>query len=124
VVSGALDTFWQHKKTLSPTSLLRALFTEKVLAVIRRDLHRKADVQLELEDIAQSLRRLLNPEVLTEDIKIRKAKKKRKRSMPQPDGQPGDMAAKTKGDESETKPVPGVTASSSEEPAGGSVAEA
>ena len=78
VVSGALEEFWAHKKTLSPMSLMKALFTEEVLARIRRELRRKSDVRLELTDIAASLRRLLNPEVLTEDIKIRKARKKRK----------------------------------------------
>ncbi len=80
VVSGALEEFWAHKKTLSPVSLMKALFTEEVLARIRRELRRKSDVRLELTDIAASLRRLLNPEVLTEDIKIRKARKKRKRA--------------------------------------------
>ena len=81
VVSGALEEFWAHKKTLSPMSLMKALFTEEVLARIRRELRRKSDVRLELTDIAASLRRLLNPEVLTEDIKIRKARKKRKRTV-------------------------------------------
>ena len=58
--------------------MVKALFTEEVLNRIKRELRRKSDVRLDLEDVATSLRRLLNPEVLTEDLKIRKAKKKRK----------------------------------------------
>lgn len=104
VTSGALETFWQHKKTLSPASLVRALFTEEVLNTVRRDLHRKADVRLDLEDVAQSLRRLLNPEVLTEDIKIRKARKKRKRPVAPADGPATapDEEMETEGDEPAT----------------------
>jgi predicted type IV restriction endonuclease len=78
VLDGTLESFWLQKKTLSPVSLINALFTEEVLNRIKRELRRKSDVRLDLEDVATSLRRLLNPEVLTEDLKIRKAKKKRK----------------------------------------------
>lgn len=80
LVGEGLEDFWAHKKTLSPASLVKALFTEEVLNALRRDLHRKSEVRLELTDVAASLRRLLNPEVLTEDIKIRKARKKRKKN--------------------------------------------
>ncbi len=79
VTSAVLEDFWLQKKTLSPDSLVRALFTEEVLSGLRRELRRKSEVRLEVTDIAASLRRLLNPEVLTEDIKIRKAKKKRRK---------------------------------------------
>lgn len=82
ITKGLLDEFWNHKKTLNPASLVRAVFTEEVLNMIRRTLHRKSDVRLELEDVANALRRMLNPEVLTEDIKIQKARKKRKIPIP------------------------------------------
>ena len=78
VLDGTLESFWLQKKTLSPVSLINALFTEEVLNRIKRELRRKSEVRLDLKDVATSLRRLLNPEVLTEDLKIRKAKKKRK----------------------------------------------
>lgn len=78
ILKGELEEFWEHKKSLSSDSLIRALFTEEALNALRRQLHRKASVRLELEDVAASLRRLLNPEVLTEEIKIRKARKKRR----------------------------------------------
>ncbi|MGH7205980.1 MAG: type I restriction enzyme HsdR N-terminal domain-containing protein [Nitrospiraceae bacterium] len=80
LVRGELEDFWIQKKSLSPDSLVRALFTEEVLGALRRELRRKSEARLELTDVAASLRRLLNPEVLTEDIKIRKAKRKRKKS--------------------------------------------
>jgi predicted type IV restriction endonuclease len=79
VENGELADYWEHKKTLSSDSLLRALFTEEVLNSLRRELRRKATIRVDLEDIGTALRRLLNPEVLTEDIRIRKARKKRRR---------------------------------------------
>lgn len=83
IVDGELADFWEHKKALSSDSLLRALFTEEVLNSLRRELRRKATVRVELEDIGSALRRLLNPEVVTEDIRIRKARKKRRRETGQ-----------------------------------------
>jgi hypothetical protein len=80
VAGGNLADFWEHKKALSSDSLLRALFTEEVLSTLRRQLKRKASIRVELEDLATALRRLLNPEVLTEDIRIKKARKKRPRT--------------------------------------------
>lgn len=78
IAKGELVAFWEHKKTLSPQSLLKALFTESVLNSLKRELRRKATVRMDLEDIANALRRLLNPEVLTEDIRIKKARKKKR----------------------------------------------
>lgn len=79
VSKGQLADFWEHKKALSTSSLLRTLFTEEVLGSLRRELNRKASVRVDLEDIGNALRRLLNPEVVTEDIRIRKARKKKRR---------------------------------------------
>lgn len=78
VAKGVLTNFWEQKKTLSPQSLLRALFTEHVLLSLRRELRHKATARVELEDIATAVRRLLNPEVVTEDIRITKTRKKRR----------------------------------------------
>ncbi|MGE0470732.1 MAG: type I restriction enzyme HsdR N-terminal domain-containing protein [Nitrospira sp.] len=84
VSEGGLAGFWEHKKALGSNSLLRALFTEEVLSSLRRQLRRKVSVRVELEDIASGLRRLLNPEVLTEDIRIKKTKKKPRRDVTTP----------------------------------------
>lgn len=77
---GRLADFWEHKKCLSPHFLLRGLFTEEVLSALRRELHHKVRVRLEIDEIAHALRRLLNPEVLTEDLKIRKGHRPRRSS--------------------------------------------
>lgn len=86
ILKGELEDFWAYKKSLSPTSLVKALFTEEVLSALRRTLKRESEVRLEIADIADSIRRLFNPEVLTEDIKIKKARKKRKKVI-KADGQ-------------------------------------
>jgi hypothetical protein len=94
VLKGELEDFWAYKKTLSPTSLVKALFTEEVLNALRRALKRESEVRLEITDIADSIRRLFNPEVLTEDIKIKKARKKRKRVI-KADGQEEEVEEDT-----------------------------
>lgn len=92
ITNGDLADFWEHKKALSSDSLLRALFTEEVLNSLRRELRRKSTVRVELEDIGNALRRLLNPEVVTEDIRIRKARKKRRRETAQDPESPAAVA--------------------------------
>ena len=73
-----LTDYWEHKKTLSPDSLLRAILTEEVLKSLQRELRRQASVKVDLDDIGNALRRWLNPEVLTEHIWIKKARKERR----------------------------------------------
>lgn len=79
IVRGKLEDFWEQKKTLRPSSLIRALFTEEVINVIRRDLKRKSRVPLEVTDVVEALKKLLNPDVLIDDIKIQKKRKKKKK---------------------------------------------
>ena len=105
ILQGELDQFWEQKKTLRPDSLVKALFTEEVLSALRRELHRKSEVRLELTDVAGSLRRLLNPEVLTEGIKIRKAKKRRKKAASTGEQVEGeDRDVKDTGEEEASRP--------------------
>lgn len=81
VAKGLLDEYWERKKALSPGSVVRVLFCEEVLTVIRRELNRNAPARLEMEDVFNAVRDALSKEALLEagDITMTKKKKKKKR---------------------------------------------
>jgi hypothetical protein len=83
VQRGRLDEFWEHKKALSPGAVVRALFSEETLTVIRRELNRNAPARLDLEDVFKAVRDALSKEALLEagDIGMTKRRKKRRKVM-------------------------------------------
>jgi hypothetical protein len=76
-----LDEFWAHKKALSSSSVVRVLFHEDVLSVIRRELNRDAPARLDVEDVFKAVRDVLSKEALAEagDLGIRKKRKRRRK---------------------------------------------
>src|SRR5262249_34722836 len=72
VAKGLLDDFWEHKKALSPGSVVRVLFSEDVLNAIRRNLNRNAPARLDIQDVFNAVRDALSREALLEagDITI------------------------------------------------------
>lgn len=81
VQKGSLDEYWERKKALSPSSVVRVLFCEEVLTVVRRELNRNAPARLEMEDVFIAVRDVLSKEALLEagDITIKKRRKKRRK---------------------------------------------
>ena len=81
VAKGLLDEYWEHKKALSPGSVVRVLFREEVLTVVRRELNKNAPARLDLEDVFNAVRDALSKEALVEagDIGMTKKKKKKKK---------------------------------------------
>jgi hypothetical protein len=81
VASGLLDEYWERKKALSPGSVVRVLFYEEVLTVIRRQLNKNAPARLEMEDVFNAVRDALSKEALLEagEISMRKKRKKKKK---------------------------------------------
>jgi hypothetical protein len=81
VAKGDLDTYWEHKKALSPGSVVRVLFSEEVLTVIRKVLNRAAPARLDIQDVFNAVRDALSKEALVEagDIGMTKKRKKRKK---------------------------------------------
>jgi len=77
----ALEEFWNHKKALSPSSVIKVLFHEDVLAVIRRELNRDAPARLDIEDVFAAVRDVLSKEALAEagDLGIKKKRKRRRK---------------------------------------------
>lgn len=76
-----LEEYWAHKKVLSATSIVKVLFHEDVLAVVRRELNRDAPARLDIEDVFKAVRDVLSKEALAEagDLGIRKKRKRRRK---------------------------------------------
>ncbi len=80
VSNGGLDAYWSQRKTLAPVSLVRVLFAEPVLAIIRRELNRHADARLETCDVFSAVKDLLSKDALLAagDISLPKRRRRRK----------------------------------------------
>lgn len=78
---GELEDFWAQKKVLSPASVVRVLFHEDVLKLVRRALRKDADALLDLEDVFRAVRDILSKEALAEagDLGIIKRRRRRRR---------------------------------------------
>lgn len=79
VAEGSLDEYWERKKVLSPGSIVRALFCESVLTVVRRELNRNAPARLEMDDVFRAVRDALSKEALLEAGDITRTKRRKKR---------------------------------------------
>ncbi len=81
VLEDRLDAYWSQKKALSPAAVVRVLFTEDVLTVIRRELNRTAPARLEIQDVFDAIRDVLSKDALMEagDIAITRSRKRRHR---------------------------------------------
>jgi len=86
-----LGEFWSRKKALSPASIVRALFTQDVLLVLRRELNRDAPARLDLDDVFAAIRDVLSKDALIAagDLGIRKSRKRRKYARRAADATPG-----------------------------------
>ncbi len=81
IAKGLLEEYWDERKALSPASVVKALFTQDVLAVLRRELRREAKALLDIEDVFAAVRDVLSKEALMEagDITVKKRRKKRRK---------------------------------------------
>ncbi len=81
VQADGLEQFWSQKKALSPAAIVRVLFSQDVLTVIRRELNRNAPARLDIEDVFAAVREVLSKEAILEagDIGITKRRKRRRR---------------------------------------------
>lgn len=101
VSKGLLDEYWERKKALCPGAVVRVLFSQGALTVVRRELNRNAPARLEMLDVFNAVRDALSKEALLEagDISMTK-KKKKKRKLVKPDAatQQSDIAEDNMGE--------------------------
>jgi hypothetical protein len=78
---GLLEDFWQQKKVLSAASVVRVLFHEDVLRVVRRLLRKDAEAMLDIEDVFSAVRDVISKEALADagDLGITKRRKRRRK---------------------------------------------
>jgi hypothetical protein len=81
MLNGEIDAFWTQKKALGPSSLIRVLFSEPVLSVLRRELNRNAEARLEMSDVFSAVKDVLSKDALMAagDITMTKKRKKRRK---------------------------------------------
>lgn len=94
VKKGELETYWQHRKALSPTAVVKVLLREDVLKYIRRELRREAGLMPELKDVFAAVRDALSKEALAEagELGSSLVRKKRKPRAVAVDGPPEPQA--------------------------------
>ncbi len=82
ILNDSLDNFLNHKKALSPQSLIKTLFTEDVLVVLRRELNRSGEVRLDFDDIIAAIKDVLSKDaiMIAGDIGFKKRRKRKKRN--------------------------------------------
>lgn len=99
VIKGGLDAYWSQRKTLSPASLVRVLFSEPVLAVIRRELNRDAEARLEMSDVFSSVKDLLSKDALLAAGDISLPKRRRRRKVKRADASGQVQEVEVEGDD-------------------------
>jgi predicted type IV restriction endonuclease len=87
ILNDELESYLSQKKVLSPSSLIKILVSEPVLAVIRRELNRVSEFRLDIEDVFNSIRYVLSKDALMEagDLCYKKKKKRRRHSIKKDD---------------------------------------
>lgn len=86
VKKGGMDDFLSHKKALSPQSLIKTLFTEDVLLVIRRELNRNGEVRLDIQDVVEAIKEVLSKDALMAAGDIGYKKRRRRKIRINADG--------------------------------------
>jgi len=107
IQNDTLEIFWGQKKALAPASLLRVLFHESVLSVIRRELNRNAEARLEMSDVRNAVKDVLSKDALfaAGEISMTKKRKKRRKvkKVDTVTGKTTEVEIETDEDEDDTK---------------------
>jgi len=76
---GLHDELWMKKSALGPQSLGRALFTEAVISLIRREIRRSEGISIAEEDLVVAIKSLFSADAREQmgPIKIRRRKRKK-----------------------------------------------
>ena len=78
-----LETFWQKLSALNPTSIAKALFTEKALKFLRKEIHHNGKMLIDAEDLADSIYGMLSEDTRVKmgPLKIHHAKKQSQKKI-------------------------------------------
>jgi predicted type IV restriction endonuclease len=78
------EDHWLHRVALNPGSIGKALFSEEVLKLIRRDIRKREAINVDEEDLANSLHEMLSAEAREQigPMRIRRRRKVAKKEGP------------------------------------------
>ncbi len=62
VKAGEHEKFWEHKTALSPATIGRAIYTEDALRHIRKEIHQRQEILIDIEDLAGAIHELFTTE--------------------------------------------------------------
>jgi predicted type IV restriction endonuclease len=84
VKKGILDDHWAHRVAMNPASIAKALFSEEVLRLIRRDIKKREEISVDEEDLADALHAMMSGEAREQmgPLRIRRKRKTLQKSMP------------------------------------------
>ena len=89
----ALEDYWQHKAALNPASLGKSLFSEDVLRIIRRDIRKREEIQIDEDDLVAALHGLFSADA-REQMGPPKVRRRRKTKKTEPVISVKDVLAK------------------------------
>ncbi|KAA0250660.1 MAG: hypothetical protein DWB56_06900 [Candidatus Jettenia sp.] len=77
ILKGELEDYYLRIKTLSPKSIIRAIFQEDTLRIIRKHLRVATGINVDEEEVTDSIKEMLSKEAWEEigDVKIKRKKK-------------------------------------------------
>jgi hypothetical protein len=95
----ALEGFWERKSALCAGSIGKTMFDECVLRVLRREIRRRCDVLIDLEDLAEAVHNMFTQEAREEmgPLRIRKRKTRKRKTRSIPDAAASPTPRKTVG---------------------------
>jgi len=81
IQKGSLEDLWGHKTALSPESIAKSLFTDETLGRIRRDIRKREDLLVSVDDLGRAIHGMLSVEARERigPLKIRKKKRAREK---------------------------------------------
>ena len=79
ILKGEHEDYLRHRQALDPESLAKALFTYESLSLVRRHLRRREGVLLDIEDVADAIKRLFSTDAREKIGTIRIVRRRKKR---------------------------------------------
>ena len=79
IKNNELEEFWEEHSALQPANLIKAIFHEETLMLIRRHLRKRTDLLVDEEKVLEGMQKLLRPDILEkykEQIRVWRAYKK------------------------------------------------
>lgn len=77
VSKGRHDDHWAHRLAMNASSVAKALFSEEVLRLIRRDIRKREGLSVDEEDLAEALHNMMSAEAreLIGPVRVRRRRK-------------------------------------------------